>query len=118
MLFKEDIARWLTKFKVHLTVDTPDKSWKFNTGVVTKLLESGNLTNDKKIVVACGPPMMIKFSLQTLQNIGFHDDQIYVSFERLMKCGIGKCGHCMIKGIYVCKDGPVFRFDKISVVRE
>ena len=118
VLFMKYIKRWQNKFNVHLTVDKADKSWKYNIGVVTKLLENSNLNNENKTVVTCGPPIMIKFVIQTLEKLGFHHDQIYVSFERLMKCGIGKCGHCMIKGIYVCKDGPVFRYDTVKDLKE
>jgi len=116
MLFKKGIARWQKKFNVHLTVDKPTKEWKYNKGVVTNLLT--NLSNENKVVVTCGPPIMIKFVIQTLEKLRFHDDQIYVSYERRMKCGIGKCGHCMIKGVYVCKDGPVFRYDIVRNLKE
>jgi len=118
MLFKNDIKRWEKKFNLHLTVDKADQPWTYNTGVVTKLLETANLSNEHKIVVACGPPIMIKFTLLTLEKLGFHKDQIYVSLERLMKCGLGKCGHCMIQHMYVCKDGPVFRYDKVYTLKE
>ena len=118
VLFKNDLKVWEKSFRMHLTVDKPDKKWKYNSGVVTKLLEQANISSGNKTVVTCGPPIMIKFVIQTLQKLHFHNDQIYVSYERLMKCGIGKCGHCMIQGLYVCKDGPVFRYDKVKDLKE
>ena len=61
---------------------------------------------------------MIKFTVQLLEKLGFEDSQIYVSLERLMKCGIGKCGRCMVKGKYICKDGPVFRYDEAKFLED
>ncbi len=111
ILFKEDLKEWQKRFKVSMTVDKGDKRWKGNVGVVTKLIDSSGMDNNKKIVAACGPPIMMKFVIQSLKNLGFNDDQIYVSLERMMQCGIGKCGHCLVGGKYVCEHGPVFRYD-------
>ena len=72
-----------------------------------------NLSLDKTILI-CGPPIMIKFTLQNLQALGFSKSQVYTTMELRMKCGIGKCGRCNIGSKYVCKDGPVFRFDQLD----
>jgi len=110
ILFKNDMKRWKNIFDLNITVDKADKKWKGPVGVVTKLLDSASLNKDAE-VITCGPPIMIKFAIESLKKKGFNDNQIYVSLERLMHCGIGKCGHCMIENRYVCKDGPVFRQD-------
>jgi anaerobic sulfite reductase subunit B len=117
VLFKEDIKKWSKYFEVKVTVDKNDKKWKGNVGIITKLLEK--LGPDKNsVAITCGPPIMIKFVIQKLKQRGFADNQIYVSFERLMHCGLGKCGHCTIEKHYVCRDGPVFRYDNIKGVQD
>lgn len=68
--------------------------------------------------MTCGPPVMIKFVIKSLNAAGFRNDQIFMSLERLMRCGIGKCGHCMVSNLYVCKDGPVFRYDQVQDKKE
>ena len=118
MLFKKDLKRWQNKFNQKITVDKPDKSWKGDVGVVTKMLEESGIKNNKKIVITCGPPVMIKFVIKTLEKMGFNHDQIYVSLERMMKCGIQKCGHCMIGGKYVCRDGPVFNYENAKWLKD
>ena len=65
----------------------------------------------EKVAVVCGPPVMIKFVIITLKKLGWNDNQIYISLERMMSCGVQKCGNCLVGGKYVCKDGPVFRYD-------
>ena len=67
-----------------------------------------------KVAILCGPPIMIKFTLAGLKEIGFNETQIYTTLELKMKCGIGKCGRCNVGSKYVCKDGPVFRMDELS----
>ncbi len=114
ILFKKDIDAWSKKYNTILTVDNAQTLWTGKTGVVTKYIDGSGLNNSNKVVFFCGPPAMIKFAIQSLKKLGFHDDQMFVSVERNMKCGIGKCGHCMIHGKYSCKDGPVFRYDEIS----
>lgn len=112
VLFKEDIEKWSKIYKVNCTVDKciPEDLWKGPVGLVTKILEESKMDNKDKIVVACGPPIMIKYVIITLKKLGFNDDQIYVSLERTMSCGIQKCGNCLVGGKYICKDGPVFKY--------
>lgn len=118
ILFKNDIKEWKKKFNLQLTVDKADKAWKGNIGVVTTLLEAAKLSSENTIVITCGPPIMIKFVLQTLKKLGFADSQIYMSLERLMKCGIGKCGRCQIAGKRVCRHGPVFCYEEAKFLKD
>lgn len=110
ILFKKDNEKWKQLFNFNITVDAADANWKGNVGVITTLLEKVPLKRINSAVLTCGPPIMIKFVVEELQVMGFNDQQIWVSLERLMKCGMGKCGHCMIQEKYVCKDGPVFNY--------
>ena len=113
VLFQHELKEWGLMFNLYLTVDHPTKKWRYSCGLITSLIEEQKLINKNSVALVCGPPIMIKFVVKCLLNHGFTDEQIYISMERLMRCGIGKCGHCMIDGLYVCKDGPVFSYDKI-----
>ncbi len=98
---------------VHLTVDREFEGWDGHIGFVPQYIkEIGFDTN--KVALVCGPPIMIKFVLQVLEEIGFKKDQVYITLELKMKCGVGKCGRCNIGDKYVCKDGPVFRCDELE----
>ena len=118
ILFKKDMAVWDRIFDLHLTVDNAPKDYKGKVGLVTKIVEESGLDNKNKVAIVCGPPIMMKFTILALEKLGFNHDQIFVSEERRMKCGVGMCGHCMISGVYVCKDGPVFRYDKVKGLHE
>ena len=120
LLFKKELKEWekTRDVEVLVTLDKPDRRWKGNTGVVTTLFKKSKFTADNTIAVICGPPVMYKFVIKCLETIGFKPNQIYVSLERMMKCGVGKCGHCNINGKYVCKDGPVFKLDEITTLQE
>ena len=98
---------------VHLTIDREQEGWDGHVGFVPSYLKELEFSNDKTVLV-CGPPIMIKFVLQGLKEMGFGNEQIYTTFELRMKCGIGKCGRCNIGSKYVCKDGPVFRYDQVE----
>lgn len=98
---------------VHLTIDREQEGWDGHVGFVPTYLKELGFSTDKTALV-CGPPIMIKFVLQGLKELGFTNEQIYTTFELRMKCGVGKCGRCNIGSKYVCKDGPVFRFDEIE----
>ncbi|MBS7611618.1 FAD/NAD(P)-binding protein [Candidatus Bathyarchaeota archaeon] len=93
-----------------LTVDSIPTSveWKYNLGVVTTLFGKTLIKPENSLALICGPEIMMHFAVRGLLSMGFKSDQIYLSMERRMKCGIGKCGHCQIGSKYVCKDGPVF----------
>ena len=113
--YKEIIDEWAndTGVNVHLTIDREQPEWDGHVGFVPNYVKELGFTTDK-IAVLCGPPIMIKFTLAGLQELGFDKTQVYTTMELRMKCGIGKCGRCNIGAKYVCKDGPVFRFDEID----
>lgn len=112
---KDIFERWPSQFNtnVHLTVDREEEGWHGYVGFVPSYVKSLQFDTNK-VVLVCGPPIMIKFVLQGLEEIGFKKEQIYTTLELKMKCGIGKCGRCNIGDKYVCKDGPVFRCDDIQ----
>lgn len=115
ILFKDSFSRWEKDMDICLTIDAPEECWSGNTGFVTEhvsKLEVSNLENVNVIMV--GPPPMLKFTGIELSKLGIKDKQIWVSFERRMSCGIGKCGHCKIDETYICLEGPIFRYDKAA----
>ena len=101
------------KFDVHLTIDREQDGWDGHVGFVPTYVKELDFKADKTVLV-CGPPIMIKFVLEALTELGFEKTQIFTTMELRMKCGIGKCGRCNIGDKYVCKDGPVFRFDELD----
>lgn len=98
---------------VHLTIDREQEGWDGHVGFVPSYLKELEFDTNKTVLL-CGPPIMIKFVLQGLLELGFSKEQVYTTFELRMKCGVGKCGRCNIGSKYVCKDGPVFRFDEVD----
>jgi len=104
----------INKFEAHRTVDKPDEEWNESVGVVTGLLNKIRINIEKSVAIVCGPPIMMKFGTIRLLEMGYKDDQIYLSMEKNMSCGLGKCGHCMMGEFFVCKDGPVFTYDEIK----
>ncbi|MGQ4833554.1 MAG: FAD/NAD(P)-binding protein [Candidatus Asgardarchaeia archaeon] len=115
---KDWFERWSNKIDVHMTVDKGDESWKGRVGVVTTLFDEIKVNPEKSYVLIVGPPIMIKFAIKGLIERGFKDNKILTSLERMMKCGVGTCGHCNIGPYYVCKDGPVFRYSQIKDIPE
>ena len=97
-----------------LTVDKADGSWDGNVGVVTTICDKSDVDVKGAVAVICGPPIMMKFATLRMIEFGFKPTDIYLSMEKNMSCGIGKCGHCMIGKYYVCKDGPVFTYEQIK----
>ncbi len=97
-----------------LTVDKADEEWEGNVGVVTTILNDVVMDYKRGVAIVCGPPIMMKFAVKKLVEMGFMDENIFLSMEKNMSCGIGKCGHCRIGNYYACKDGPVFTYDKIK----
>lgn len=104
----------IDKFEAFRTVDKPDPDWNEPVGVVTTLLEKVKMKIEESVAVVCGPPIMMKFGTLKLLEMGYKDKQIYLSMEKNMSCGLGKCGHCMMGEFFVCKDGPVFTYDEIK----
>ncbi|MBM3135161.1 MAG: oxidoreductase [Chloroflexi bacterium] len=121
ILFRHELAQWEKRDDVefHLTVDRGDATWTGNVGVITRLFPKITVDPHKTVAVIVGPPIMYKFVLiEVLANKGIPEDQIYLSLERRMKCGVGKCGHCQMNHIYVCQSGPVFTYDQIKHLGE
>jgi len=113
ILFNEEIEKWKNKIDVILTVDNGDEDWKGNTGLITKYIPKINEKDyNQTEVIIVGPPIMMKFASLEFLNNNFPEEKIWVSFERKMSCGIGKCGHCKIDETYVCLEGPVFNYTK------
>ena len=112
--FQEITDEWEgdTGVSVHLTIDKPQEGWGGHVGFVPDYVRELNFDTNK-VAIVCGPPVMIKFTLSGLEDLGFMKNQIYTTMELKMKCGIGKCGRCNIGSKYVCKDGPVFRCDEL-----
>ncbi len=113
--YKEIVDEWCKEdgISVHLTIDREQPEWDGHVGFVPNYVKELNF-DTKKTAVLCGPPIMIKFTLAGLQELGFQKDQIYTTLEMRMKCGIGKCGRCNLGDKYICKDGPVFRMDELE----
>ncbi|MBR2634617.1 MAG: FAD/NAD(P)-binding protein [Clostridia bacterium] len=113
--YREIIDEWCKEegINVHLTIDREQPEWSGHVGFVPNFVKELGFDTGKTAVL-CGPPIMIKFTLAGLQEIGFQKDQIYTTLEMRMKCGIGKCGRCNLGDKFICKDGPVFRFDQLE----
>ncbi len=114
LLYKGELMEWDKHINVYLTVDRGDESWTGRVGVVTILFDEIKVSPENTIALQCGPSIMMHFVTKKLREIGFNDDQIYLSLERLMKCGMGMCGKCTISGTYVCLNGPVFCCSEIK----
>ena len=110
LCYKEELAEWSARgdMRVELTVDNADKNWRHRTGVVPAVLTDLNMSAQNAVAITCGPPIMIRFTIQALAQLGFTDEQIVTTLERRMKCGVGLCGRCNIGDKFVCVDGPVF----------
>ena len=109
----EEVWSKIPGVNVHLTIDREQEGWDGHVGFVPSYLKELAFDTNRTALL-CGPPIMIKFCLQALEEMGFSKEQVYTTLELRMKCGIGKCGRCNIGSKYVCKDGPVFRFDQID----
>ena len=120
LLFKDEIKQWEDREDVefHVTVDRGNEEWTGNTGVITTLIPKLDLDLNKTIAAVTGPPVMYKFVVMSLKSKQLPDEQIYLSLERRMKCGVGKCGHCQINGVYCCQEGPVFNYADIKPLEE
>jgi NAD(P)H-flavin reductase len=120
LVYKHELAEWASRSDLQLvtTVDpggqTPD--WAGKVGFVPTVLKEAVPSSDNCVALLCGPPVMIKFSLPVLNELGFTADNIFTTLENRMKCGVGKCGRCNVGSMYVCKDGPVFTVRQIMAL--
>ena len=113
--YHEILDEWMADegVVVKLTIDRPQDDWDGHVGFVPNYVKELEPDLDYNVLM-CGPPIMIKFTLAGLKELGFKETQVYTTMELRMKCGVGKCGRCNIGNKYVCKDGPVFRFDELD----
>jgi sulfite reductase subunit B len=120
LLFKDELARWEVRddMEFHVTVDRGDESWTGHVGVITTLFPRITVNPRNTVAVTVGPPVMYRFVLMELLSKGIQDGRIYLSLERRMKCGLGKCGHCQINNVYVCQKGPVFSYAQLKELPE
>jgi NAD(P)H-flavin reductase len=115
LLFRKEIEKWRSRFdlEVHITVDRATGPWHGNIGVVTTLIPKAPFDPNNTVAMICGPELMMRFTVNALKKRGISDERIYLSMERNMKCAIGFCGHCQYGPTFICKDGPVFRYESI-----
>jgi len=122
LVFKRELEEWEKRDDVTVvtTVDpggeTPD--WKGKIGFVPTVLKEMAPSSDNTIALVCGPPIMIKFTLPVLLELGFSKENILTSLENRMKCGLGKCGRCNVGKVYICKDGPIFTAAEVQLLPE
>ena len=117
VMFGKEFDAWNKTMDVNVSLDKPDKRWQGKTGVVTGLLKGKSYGSNVRAVV-CGPPVMMKFAVEELKADNVEEQNIFVGIERLMHCGIGKCGHCMVNDKYTCKDGPIFRYSEAKFLND
>jgi 2-polyprenylphenol hydroxylase and related flavodoxin oxidoreductases len=116
VLFQKDIETWRGRFdvSVEVSVDRAGPEWHGRVGVVTTLIPHARVEPSNAIVFICGPEIMMHFTMRELERRDLAHEQAWVSMERNMKCGVGFCGHCQFGPLFVCKDGPVFRYDRVA----
>jgi sulfhydrogenase subunit gamma (sulfur reductase) len=116
LVFTSEYKEWqaMDNTKLHLTVDRGDEEWEGNVGLVPTFLKEIHPSPDNTTSITCGPPIMIKFVIEALNELGFSGENIITTLERRMKCGVGKCGRCNIGSKYVCLDGPVFTLKQLE----
>jgi NAD(P)H-flavin reductase len=115
-VYSRELARWDERDPgiVHSIVDHAGRDWRGRVGVVPALLDALTIDAERTTAMLCGPEVMMRFAARALARCGVRPERTYVSMERNMKCAIGVCGHCQYVDAFVCKDGPVFRFDRVA----
>jgi len=115
LLYEHQLMRWRGRFDldVGVTVDSAPGDWRGNVGVVTTLIPRAEFDPLSTVAMLCGPEIMMRFTVMELQKRGVKRRNIFLSMERNMKCAVGFCGHCQFGNTFICKDGPVFRYDQI-----
>jgi len=118
IVYKYAFPEWKRRNKLEIlrSVDKATPEWEETEGLVTVLLDKIKIDLRNSVAVVCGPPIMMKFGTLKLMDLGYKPENIYLSMEKNMSCGLGKCGHCALGRYYVCKDGPVFKYDVIKDV--
>ncbi|MGE5810954.1 MAG: FAD/NAD(P)-binding protein, partial [Ignavibacteria bacterium] len=117
LVYKHELEEWksMSSVKTILTVDPGGENaeWKGEIGFVPAIVEKAAPNSENTVAVICGPPVMIKYTLPVMMQLGFNEEDIITTLENRMKCGLGKCGRCNIGNVYVCKDGPVFTYKQL-----
>jgi len=115
-LYKPDIKSWYERpdMEIHQAIDVPEEGWNYHTGYVPDVVKVVAPSPKNSIAVVCGPPIMTKYTLPILVDLGFSPETIFTSLEKRMKCGVGKCGRCNLGPKYICKDGPVFSLAELN----
>jgi len=115
VLYGGELANWAEqeRVQVEVTVDSADDSWQGHVGVVLRLIPGAQVDPLHCTALVCGPEIMMRFTVTELEKLGIPDDRIFLSMERNMRCGVGLCGHCQYGGDFVCKDGPVFPYERL-----
>ncbi len=115
ILFRHEIESWRRRLDIDIevTVDHALADWHGHVGVVPRLIPRASFDPERSVALVCGPEVMMRFTIAALRDAGLGDDAIYLSMERNMKCAIGLCGHCQFSPVFVCRDGPVFRYDRV-----
>jgi NAD(P)H-flavin reductase len=116
LLYTAELEKWRGQFdlEVGVTVDTATAGWRGNVGVVTTLIPRAQFDPAQAVAMVCGPEVMMRFTVRELEGRGIGREDIFISLERNMKCAVGFCGHCQFGPTFVCKDGPVFRYDQVQ----
>jgi len=116
MAYKYELPEWLERddMETVLTIDNEAEGWEHKVGLIPNVLLEMEPKPENTVAITCGPPIMIKFTLQALKKLNFEDDQIITTLEKRMKCGVGICGRCNIGHKYVCMDGPVFTYAQLK----
>lgn len=120
LLYRQELAKWTrnSETQVLVTVDYGGLSWRGHVGVVTTLFKYSRLHPARSVAMVCGPEIMMRFVIRELEAAGLSRDDIYLSMERNMNCAVGFCGHCQYGPHFICKDGPVFRYEQVRALLE
>jgi NAD(P)H-flavin reductase len=120
VIYKQEFTTWMSddSLEIYRSVDKSDGKWQETEGVVTVLLDKVDIDLSNSVAIVCGPPIMMKFGTFRLLELGHSPENIFLSMEKNMSCGLGKCGHCGLGRFYTCKDGPVFTYDIIKDIPE
>ncbi len=116
LLFAREVERWRGKLdmEVRVTVDVAGRDWRGNIGVVTRLIAQAGFDAATAVAMVCGPEIMMRFVARELERLGVTTDRVWITMERNMRCGVAQCGHCQLGPSFVCKDGPVYRYDRMG----
>lgn len=117
LLFMNEYENWQKSIDIYPTVDEDAGDWTGHVGLATEICNPETLKCEEAIAIVCGPPVMYRPVVEKLKELGFQDQDIYLLLERQMKCGVGKCQHCVCDGKYVCQDGPVFTYEEAKEIK-